>query len=54
MPQFDAMTAASPIEQFTIYKILPLSYNSLDFSFTNSSLLLAFSFFLTLAILNSI
>jgi ATP synthase subunit 6 len=45
---------ASPIEQFTVYKILPLSYNSLDFSFTNSSLLLAFSFIFTFVLFNSV
>lgn len=30
---------SSPLEQFTVYKLIPLSIGAMDFSFTNSSLL---------------
>ena len=48
------MFISSPLEQFAVYKILPLSIGFIDISFTNSSLFLTISFFFMFVGFNSI
>ena len=44
----------SPLEQFTVYKFISLSFFNNDFSFTNSSLFAFLVFMLLFLLLNSI
>lgn len=45
---------SSPLEQFTVFKLLPISFFGFDFSFTNSSLFSLISFSLGFLFLNFI